>query len=98
MSAETARSGSERHKICILGRGSLEVSGVLDVMSFDEEAVVLSTTCGTMELVGASLHIHILNMEEGIAALDGRIDSLSYYDTDSGDKDRKNSFFSKLFR
>ena len=98
MSAETARSGSERHRISVLGRGSLEVSGVLDVMSFDEQAVLLSTTCGTMEISGDSLHIHILNMEDGIVAMDGRVDSVAYFDTESGDRDRKNNFFAKLFR
>ena len=98
MSAETATNGCERHRVNILGRGSLEVCGVTDVISFDEQAVVLSTVCGTMEVTGASLHIHILNIEQGIVAMNGKIDSVVYYDTESSEKDGKNGFFSKLFR
>ena len=79
-------------------RESLEVHGVTDVISFDEQMVVLHTVCGTMEIDGASLHIHVLNIEQGIVTMDGRIDSISYYETGNSEKDEKNSFFSKLFR
>ena len=98
MNAETARIGSEQHRINVLGRGSLEVCGVEDVISFDEQAVVLSTVCGSMEITGNALHIHILNIEQGIVAMNGRIDSIVYFSDSSGEKDSKNGFFSKLFR
>ena len=98
MSAEAATNGCERHRVTVLGRGSLEVYGVTDVMSFDEQTVVLATVCGTMEIVGASLHIHVLNIEQGCVAMNGKIDSVAYYDTENGEKDGKNGFFSKLFR
>ena len=98
MSAEAAINGYEKHRVSVLGRGSLEVYGVTDVMSFDEQTVVLAPVCGTMEIVGSSLHIHVLNIEEGTVALNGKIDSVAYYDTETGEKDSKNGFFSKLFR
>ena len=98
MSAEAATTGCERHRVSVLGRGSLEVFGVTDVMSFDEQTVTLATTCGTMEIVGASLHIHVLNVEEGTVTMSGRIDSITYFDTDSSEKEDKNGFFARLFR
>ena len=98
MSAEAATNGCERHRVSVLGRGSLEVFGVTDVMSFDEQTVTLATTCGTMEIVGASLHIHVLNVEEGTVTMSGRIDSITYLDTDSSEKEDKNGFFARLFR
>lgn len=98
MSAEAATNGCERHRVSVLGRGSLEVFGVTDVMSFDEQTVTLATTCGTMEIVGASLHIHVLNVEEGTVTMSGRIDSITYFDTDSSEKEDKNGFFARLFR
>ena len=98
MSAEAARSGCESHRFSVLGRNSLEVFGVTDVTSFDEQTVVLETSCGAMEIVGASLHILVLNVEEGIVTMNGRIDSISYFDTDSNEKGGQTGFFAKLFR
>lgn len=86
------------HSLSLKCRESLEVRGVTDVISFDEQAVVLRTVCGTMTVEGSSLHIHVLSMEEGIVTMDGRIDALSYEDTEGSDSDGKNGFFGKLFR
>ena len=98
MNAEAAKLNRAPHKITMQQRESLEVHGVTDVISFDEQTVVLCTVCGNMAIDGASLHIHVLNMEQGIVTLDGKIDSISYYESGSGEKDDKNSFFGKLFR
>ena len=98
MNAEAAKLNRAEHRIAMQGRERLEVHGVTDVISFDEQTVILCTVCGTMAIDGASLHIHVLNIELGIVTMDGNIDSISYYETRSGEKDEKNSFFGKLFR
>ncbi len=99
MSAETtARSHAGEHRLSLLGRESLEVRGVTDVISFDEQAVVLNTVCGTMSVEGSALHIHVLSIDEGIVAMDGKVDSVSYYETETGEKNGKTGFFGKLFR
>ena len=98
MNSEADRSRKHEHRLSLLGRESMEVRGVTDVISFDEQAVILRTVCGTMTVDGASLHIHVLNMEEGIVALDGRVDAVSYEETDDSDPASKNSFFGRLFR
>ncbi len=98
MNAETVKSGVGEHRISMTDRASLEVRGVTDVISFDEQAVVLNTVCGTMTVEGAALHIHVLSMEEGIVAMDGRVDTIGYYDTEGSEKNGKSGFFGKLFR
>ena len=98
MGAEAATNGCDQHRVTVLGRGSLDVFGVTDVISFDEQTVVLATVCGMMEIVGSSLHVHVLNIEQGCVAMNGKIDSVAYYDTDSSEKNGKSGFFSKLFR
>ncbi|MBQ9131271.1 MAG: sporulation protein YabP [Clostridia bacterium] len=95
--AERGRTTAE-HKLSLLGRESLEVRGVSDVVSFDEQTVVLRTICGTMTVEGAALHIHVLSMEQGIVTLDGRVDAISYEETEESDAVSRNSFFGKLFR
>ena len=86
------------HRIQLLERKSLEVCGVTDVISFDEQLVVLNTVCGNMEVEGNALQIHVLNLADGIVALDGTVDSIRYYETAQNEKDGKNRFFSRLFR
>ena len=88
-------NNSTRHSLSLTGRQTMEVRGVTDVISFDEQTVILSTVCGNLEINGSSLHIHVLSIEEGVVTMDGRIDSLSYYEVPT---DEKGGFFSKIFR
>jgi sporulation protein YabP len=99
MSIEGAKiSRDAAHRIQLLERKSLEVCGVTDVISFDEQLVVLNTLCGSMEVEGDSLRVHVLNLADGIVTLDGRVDSIRYYETSQNEKDGKNRFFNRLFR
>jgi len=85
------------HRIVVNQRESMELSGVTDVISFDEQTVVLSTVCGEMAIEGSTLHIHVLSMDQGIVTLDGRIDSVTYYEHESSGKGEKQGFFGRLF-
>ena len=98
MSAEVSKGSCMTHQISLKNRESMEVSGVTDVISFDEQSVILSTVCGNMEIDGSSLHIHVLSMEQGIVAMDGRVDSVTYYEQEPAEKDGQRGFFRKMFR
>lgn len=98
MNAEAARNRRTEHKLTVCGRESLEVRGVTDVVNFDEQTVVLNTLCGGMEIGGTDLHIQVLNVEEGVVSMDGKIDSISYYEREIDEKGDKNGFFGRLFR
>lgn len=98
MSTEVTKGNCMAHQISLKNRESMEVSGVTDVVSFDEHSVILNTICGNMAVDGASLHIHVLSMEQGIVTMDGRIDSVTYYEQESDENDGKHGFFGKLFR
>ena len=92
----TKENKSVPHRITINQRESMELNGITDVISFDEQAVVLSTVCGEMAIEGSALHIHVLSMEQGIVTLDGRIDSVTYYDRETTVKGEKRGFLGKL--
>ncbi len=96
MGAQTAKDASGVHSLKQLGRETLEIAGVTDVVSFDERAVVLATTAGSMTVDGAQLHIHLLDTDAGQVALNGRIDAITYYDAESGEK--RSGLLGKLFR
>ena len=97
MNAETTRTQRTEHKLVLCGRERLEICGVTDVVNFDDRTVVLNTLCGGMEIGGSALHIHVLDIGEGVVSMDGVIDSISYYEQEL-DKNDKSGFFSKLFR
>ena len=81
------------HGLSLQDRRRLTVSGVEDVESFDESAVVLQTAGGLLILRGSALHIDKLSIEGGELLVTGRIDSLVYEDTAAG----RGGFFSRLF-
>ena len=98
MNAEAEKMSRTAHRITMESRESMEVRGVTDVISFDEESVVLDTVCGGLSIEGSSLHIHVLSIEQGIVTMDGKIDSVSYYEQENTEKNGKGGFFRKLFR
>lgn len=83
------------HNIILEDRKTLTVSGVSDVDSFDEQAVMLFTELGELTVRGSDLHMNKLNVETGEVSIEGNISSLSYQDeaphTSGG-------FMGKLFR
>lgn len=83
------------HNLILEGRKKLTLSGVTDVDSFDERAVILYTQMGELTVTGKDLHVNEISVESGDMAIEGDIWSISY-----GDKDRKTaaSLFTKLFR
>ncbi len=87
-------SGS-KHCITITRREKLSATGVLEVLSFDDENIVAQTDNGIMILRGYNLHINSLNLEKGSLDVDGNITSLGYDDEEYG---KKGSILSKIFK
>ena len=81
------------HRLELVGRERLVVSGVEDVDRFDETGIVMSTTAGTLVVTGEDLHIGKLSLDGGELHVDGRIDSVTYEDEGQG----RGGFFSRLF-
>ncbi|MCI8704153.1 MAG: sporulation protein YabP [Anaerotignum sp.] len=78
-------------------REKLQIGGVLEVISFDEEGVMMETTCGLLVLKGTELHIGKLDLEEGEVTVNGTIDSIDYSDG-SAVGGRTHPLLGKLFR
>ena len=82
------------HNLILKERKSLNISGVLDVDSFDDNAVVAYTDLGELTIKGSNLHINKINLDSGDLELDGEVYSLEYAE----DRPAERGFFSKLFR
>ena len=81
------------HRLELVGRERLVVSGVEDVDRFDETGIVMSTAAGTLVVTGEDLHIGKLSLDGGELHVDGRIDSVTYEDEGRS----QGGFFSRLF-
>ncbi len=66
------------HKLSLNGRKSLTMSGVTEVVRFDEETVVLKTSLGLLNVHGQGLQLKNLSLEGGQVAVDGTVDALIY--------------------
>ena len=66
------------HRLELVGREKLTVSGVEDVERFDENGIVMSTSAGVLVVTGEDLHIDKLSLDGGELHVDGRIDSVAY--------------------
>lgn len=82
------------HNIVMNDRKTLSVSGVNEVVSCDEEIIVIRTVMGELSITGTKLHIGSFNRESGELKLDGNVKELVYADIDA----RQQGFFSRLFR
>jgi sporulation protein YabP len=91
---EQIRTIDGKHTLMLEKRGRIMLTGVLDVISFDEESVVADTDCGVIVIRGEGLHMGALNLEKGDMSLEGTVDSVAYEDSAGG----KSSVWSRLFR
>lgn len=66
------------HELTLKERGRLTLTGVTEVVSFDDTAVVLRTTLGTLTIQGRELQLKTLSLEGGQAAVDGTVAALIY--------------------
>ncbi|MBQ4581705.1 MAG: YabP/YqfC family sporulation protein [Oscillospiraceae bacterium] len=66
------------HRLELLGREHLTVSGVEDVERFDENCIVMATCVGTLVVTGEDLHIGKLSLDGGELHVDGHIDAVNY--------------------
>ncbi|MGN1387733.1 MAG: sporulation protein YabP [Bacillus sp. (in: firmicutes)] len=90
------RNHTPEHDIVMRGRKLLEITGVKQVESFDNEEFLLETTMGFLAIKGENLQMKNLDVDSGVVSIKGKIYDLVYVDAPSGDKAK--GFFGKLFK
>jgi len=80
------------HKLQLNERQQLSVTGVTEVVSFDDTAVVLQTSLGTLVVQGRDLQLKTLSLEGGQVAVAGNVSSLIY------EEPRPASLWGRLFQ
>ena len=78
-------------------RGKLSISGVLDVLSFDDQVVIVESELGLLTVKGENLRINKLSIDTSEVIVEGDISSLTYSDSKTLEKS-KGSLISKIFK
>ncbi len=82
--------------IVLENREKLTITGVLDVLSFDDEIVVVETDLGLLNIKGAELRINKLSIDTSEVIIEGNICNLCYSEKNIDKK--RNSIISKIFK
>lgn len=75
---------AQSHKLTMIDRGHIEITGVIEVISFDNEMIELETTEGAVRFTGTDLHVKRLTLERGEVDLEGRIKEIVYHESQKG--------------
>lgn len=76
----------KRHSLALKNREKLSIDGVCEVLSFDEEAVLLKTALGRLTVEGANLHLTKLLLDCGEVNIEGKIQAIFYDEGKEGDR------------
>jgi len=71
-------SMSIMQNIVLENREKLTISGVNDVLSFDDQIVILETQLGLLTVKGENLRINKLSIDNEEVIIEGEINNLSY--------------------
>lgn len=82
------------HSVIIDSRKKLNISGVRDVESFDDETITLKTAMGDMTVKGENLKIISFNTETSDLLAEGKIHAVVYM----SDAKKSQSIISRIFR
>ena len=71
------------HKLTLSERNRLTMTGVTEVVSFEDASVVLHTSLGTLIIQGQGLQLKTLSLDGGEVAVDGQVSALIYEESRS---------------
>lgn len=77
-------------------RAKLSISGVRDVLSFDDQVVIMETELGLLTIKGDNLKINKLSIDTSEVIVEGEINSLNY--SDNSKREQDGGLFSKIFK
>lgn len=81
--------------VILENRKKLTLTGIKDVLSFDDEIVVVESELGLLNIKGADLRVNKISVETGDVIVDGTIRAIEYSDKDIGPKQ---GLMSKIFK
>ncbi len=92
-----AQNSNVIQNLILENREKLNISGVLDVLSFDDQIVILETELGLLTVKGENLRINKLSLDTAEVIVDGEIYNLGYSEK-TLDKKSGGGILGKIFK
>ncbi|HIU52241.1 MAG TPA: sporulation protein YabP [Candidatus Merdicola faecigallinarum] len=77
-------------------RNKLSISGVVDVLSFDDQIVIVETELGLLTVKGENLRINKLSIDTSEVIVEGEISNLNY--SEESNERKSSGLLSKIFK
>ncbi len=87
---------TKMQNIILENRSRLNVTGVSDVISFDEQIITAVTELGVLIIKGDNLHLNQFSLDSMELSVEGDINMLQYNDKQSMKKGE--NLFAKIFK
>lgn len=84
------------HNLIMENRAKVNLTGVKDIHSFDDEVVLVETELGILTIKGLDLKMNKLNLDNSELSIEGKILALVYSDNEIGKKG--GSMLGKIFK
>ena len=85
----------KNQNILIEDRNKINITGVDQVESFNENTIVLRTVKGGMMIKGENLNVDKLNLDDGNVKISGTINGVNYINKDGS---QKGNIMGKIFK
>lgn len=96
MNIEEKNNSNIIQNLILENRSKLNVSGVLDVLSFDDQIIIIETQLGLLTVKGENLRINKLSIDTSEVIIEGEVNSISYSSKDLSQKNE--GFLGKIFK
>ena len=93
---KTINNSNVIQNLVLENRGKLSISGVNDVLSFDDQVVMVETELGLLTIKGENIRINKLSIDTSEVIVEGNISYLAYSDKEL--EKNKGSLISKIFK
>ena len=89
-----------QQNVILTSRTRLEMTGIEDISSFDEQSIILTSSEGGISIEGEGLKIHSFSLNTGDLAILGKVNGIFYFGKRSDMQKEKNAsgFFARIFK
>lgn len=95
---ENKKNFNSFQNIMLENREKLNVTGIHDVFSFDDQIIIIETELGLLTIKGEDLKINKLSLDTSDFIVEGKINSLNYSSQESVPGKKGKSILSKIFK
>ena len=91
-------NGNKFQNVVLENRERLNVTGIVDIFSFDDQIIIIETQLGLLTIKGENLKINKLSIDTSDFVVDGQISSLAYSNSEVPSKKGGKGLLSKIFK